>query len=514
MKIPVQKLVVRNGQQHTQTYWEEDDKNADQPSLLANLGVPRLKPQKTATSFPVDAALQKQWDETGRDVFAEEDAEAAIAAGLSPNAAASLQSGLPEWESLANHIYENNMDEMPRPKGGWQNKDGHRASDQRWAWENAGISMEDAAKWADAGFTHPWTGIPNLIRAGVPLERAIEWEKDSQEETGRFDGARLYLASTELNSDISLEEAYEYRRAFHGDTKSRMGYRELQFYKAGVPAKEAAAWNKAVGEYIGLDKIDSLRKLGWTPAKVRAAAKEITGQSGKYTFADDYTLAQLEKATPELGSSKLVMEWLQTARISKPVGDSDLFPPHVVKSIKEAEVYKERFRRETGIKMEPKDNYGLSSLLPLQRDALIDLFKDENRSNTVLEDDIMEKSMDLAKIVASSENLSILREHGFEFGDPATKEPYRISYGTAAYATFDATRADEHSRNKWMKEVAFRLYSKSVRQQEQRDRWNNDDNVDPVRLREALQADPKADDVKLDALLVANISNPVVGGWL
>jgi hypothetical protein len=65
-----------------------------------------------------------------------------------------------------------------------------------------------------------------------------------------------------------------------------------------------------------------------------------------------------------------------------------------------------------------------------------------------------------------------------------------------------------------MKELAFRLYSKKVRQQPERDRWTEDDSIDPVKLKDTLLNDPQVDDVRIDALLVSNIAAPVAEGWL
>jgi hypothetical protein len=219
------------------------------------------------------------------------------------------------------------------------------------------------------------------------------------------------------------------------------------------------------------------------------------------------------RSTEAVGSAKLVVEWAATAS-RETYNNDELFPPHVVRGVHEAEAFKSRVAKETGIKLNPEHNRDLLLLMPLQREAFLDLLKDGDRGFTPEDENHITKTMELARYIASSENLQVLRDHGFEFGNPVTKEPHVISFDSGTSHLFDAASADEHSRNKWMKELAFRLYSKKVRQQPERDRWTEDDSIDPVQLKDILLNDPQVDDVRIDALLVGNIAAPVAEGWL
>ena len=506
-KIPVTKTVVRNGQTHVQTYWEEEDKNSSQPSLLAGLGVSLPTQQKKSPAFPQDLELENQWRVIMGDQFDSPDAQAAIAAGLTFHAAQSIISTLPEWSSLSDYIYENNLDEQPRPKGGWQNRDGHPSSDQRRSWEQAGIPLETAVKWIDAGFKNANSGITEIIKAGIPMERAKVWVDHLR--LTRPNDYNIMVVWAELNSSMSLKEALQWRKEFNGHDKACLSPREIEFYEKGFTSSVAKRWSNACYEAVTIDQMIALKDLKWSPSSLKNAIKELDRYSNSKLNGD--LAKQIIDFTPKVGSPKLVLEWAEAERIMRE-GD-EVFAPEFIEKLHEVERFKDRAAKEYGISLQPASNYDLLQLLPNQRETLLYIMDDTSRFLSTGKESVRETA-ELARFISSPDNFTLLRENGFPFNDPQTNEPYNISFGSDNYADFDARTADKPARDKWMKELAFRLYSKTVRQQPQRDRWTEDDSIDPVQLKDLLLNDPKADDVRIEALLVANVAQPVAEGWL
>jgi len=505
-KIPVTKTVIRDGKPHVQTYWEEDDKNYDHPSLLAGLGV-SLPPQPKALSFPEDLELENQWRVIMGDQFDSLDAQAAIAAGLTFAAAQCMKSLLPEWVSLSDHIYENGLDELPRPKGGWKNKDGHTSTDQRHSWtvmEN--IPVEEAVKWIDAGFDRP-SVVAALLRENIPFERAKAWADEMAVSRGIRGDAGLPHAFSELRSSMSLEDVRQWRAEFGKMGYDFLDHREISFYDKKFPLSQAKRWNDVCYEDVEVDHMIALREMKWSPSTVKSALKGLPHKNRKLSRQSAELLIE---ETPRVGNPKLLLEWLNVARIKEYDGH---FSPELIQNIHEVERFKERASKEYGISFNSENNYELSQLLPVQRDVLLDIM-DSNERFLATGEKSVRKTAELASYISSPDNLAVLRENGFVFSNPDTNLPYDISFGSDDYRDFDARTADKHSRDKWMKELAFRLYSSSVRQQNQRDRWTEDDSIDPVKLKDILLADSKADDVRIEALLVANVAQPVVSGWL
>lgn len=508
-KIPVTKNVTRNGQVHTQTYWEEDDKASNQPSLLAGLGI-SIKPSNTRKTFPQDLELENQWRVIMGDGFDDPYVEAAIAAGLTFAAADHLAKGLPEWESLTDHVYENNLDEMPRPKGGWKYDRMRSTGDERSAWLREEIPLETAVKWVDAGFGVPYHGIPELIRAGVDVDRAKAWSDDMARTSGKTNGGALYLAHKEITSGIDLEEARQYRTEFFGDASRHLGPREIEFIKKGFTPAVAGRWHKITYESLPVDDIIKLRDMKWSPSLLKSTMRDLYGSTGAQARFGQDVAETLLRVTPQLGSPKVVADWSKYVR---QVDMNTEFSMSLIGSINDAEAFKKRALEETGVKIEPEYHHELAGLLPLQREAYLALMNTEERKNADVAYRVP-RTMTLAKAVASADNLKFLKDKGFIFGAKDTSQPIEISYAPKGYDVFNAAEATEESRNRWMKTLSFHMYSRKTRQDKHRDRFINDDSVDPIRLRDALINDPEVDDLRLEALLVGNIMPAVADGWL
>lgn len=508
-KVPVTKTVVRDGKTHTQTYWEEDDKAHSHPSLLAGLGVSLPNQQQKAASFPRDLELENHWRSLVGNDMGNPDVQAAIAAGLTFQAADYLKRNLPEWTSLSDHIYENNLDEQPRPKGGWKNEHGTTSDDQFRNWtELSDFSAEEAVRWIDAGLDNP--GLAEaLTREGISLERAKEWSDDAVEMKGlrRANGLGLGGAFDELRSSMTIEEARQWRKEFGRVGYDYLGERQIKFYEKGFQPAVAKRWQEACFDDVSTDQIIALKDMKWSPTTIKAAAKVLSYGTNQLSGEN---AEKLIEDTPKVGSPKLYVEWLNIARIEN--YDAG-FTPEVLQKVHEVEAFKKRASSEYGISLNAETNRDLYSMLPAQRETLLAIM-DNNDRFLVTDARTVSKVADLASFVSSPENLKFLTDSGFPLSNAETNAPYQISFGSNEYDDFDARTADKHSRDKWMKELAFRLYSTSVRQQEQRDRWTEDDSIDPIKLKDALLADPAAKDVKLDAMLVANVANPVVSGWL
>jgi hypothetical protein len=503
-KVPVTKTVIRDGKPHIQTYWEEDDKSVVQPSLLAGLGVALPPQQKKSAAFPKDLELENQWRVVMGDKFDHPDAQAAIAAGLTFQAAECMKTRLPEWTSLSDHIYDNNLDEQPRPKGGWKNKYGTPSTDQLHSWTVMNeIPVDEAVKWIDAGIDNP-NVVVSIIKEGIPFERAKAWSDEMAVSKGLRDGSGLAQAWAELNSSISLEDVRQWRAEFG---KGFLDWRALSFYDKEFPLSQAKRWNDICFDDVEVDQMIALRGMKWSPSTLKSALKALPYRNPKLSR---HEADQLIEDTPRVGSPKLMLEWLPVARIK---GHDGRFSPEIIESIHEVEKFKERASKEYGISFGAETNYELKELLPAQRDTLLDLMDSNDRFLSTGASSV-KKTAELARFISSPDNLAVLEENGFVFSNPDTNLPYDISFGSDDYADFDARTADKHSRDKWMKELAFRLYSSSVRQQNQRDRWTEDDSIDPIKLKDVLIADSKANDVRLDALLVANVAQPVASGWL
>lgn len=508
-KVPVTKTVIRDGKPHVQTYWEEDDKSFTQPSLLAGLGVSLPPQQKKPASFPQDLELENQWRVLMGKNFDHPEAQAAIAAGLTFQAAECIKSLLPEWTSLTDHIYENNLDEQPRPKGGWKNPSGSPSDDQlrRWTVMND-LTPDVAVKWIDAGLDNPELA-KGLIKSGISLERAKEWNDDAVATKGlrRANGLGIGGAYAEMQSSMTIDEARQWRKDFGRVGYDYLGYREIEFYEKGFGPAVAKRWNEACFDDVEVDQMIALRDMKWSPSTLKSALKVLPYRNQRLSGP---AASQLITDTPLVGSPKLMLEWLPVARIK---GHDGKFTPEIIESIHEVEKFKERAAKEYGISFQAESNYELQELLPAQRETLLDIMDSNDRFLNTSESSV-KKIAELARFISSPGNLAVLEENGFIFTNPETNTPYDISFGSDEYGDFDARTADKHSRDKWMKELAFRLYSYSVRQQNQRDRWTEDGTIDPVKLKDILLADPKANDVRLDALLVANVAQPVASGWL
>lgn len=507
-KIPVTKTVVRNGQTHVQTYWEEDEKKSSKQSALVGLGV-SLPPQQQKASFPQDVELESQWRVIMGDQFdSSDDAQAAIAAGLTFAAAQSLIKTLPEGTSLSDHVYENGMDQQPRPRGGWKNTDGHPSSDQRRAWEMKDIPLEAAVEWINAGFERPWTGVAELIQKGVPAERAGRWSNDMAFHRGVTGGAEIRLAWHELTSSLTLEEARKWRVEFSGKGEAYMTAREVEFHDKGFTAAVAKRWDGICYEDVDVDQMLALKHLKWSPTSVHKVLKFMDAFNSKLI---PETTQRLIEITPQVGSPKRVMEWAETEWMNRD-GDTP-FTDDFISRLHAVEQFKEYAVDEYGIGFAPESNRYLLYLLPRHRETLLELMDTKSGFLASTGKDISEYTT-LARFISSPENLAVLKNHGFVFADPQTDLPYGASFGTDKYDEFDAASADEHSRKKWMKELAFAMYSTSRRNPREISRWSEDDSIDPVQLKDVLLNAPDINDVRIEALLIANVAQPVAEGWL
>jgi hypothetical protein len=177
------------------------------------------------------------------------------------------------------------------------------------------------------------------------------------------------------------------------------------------------------------------------------------------------------------------------------------------------EQFKEYAVAEYGIGFAPESNRLILNLLPRQRQTLLELMDTKIGFLASTGKDISDQTT-LARFISSPENLAVLKSHGFIFDDPKIALPYGASFGTDKYDDFDAATADDHSRKKWMKELAFTMYSSSRRNPQEISRWADDDTIDPGQLKNVLLNDPEINDVRIEALLVANVAQPVAEGWL
>lgn len=496
-KIPVTKTVVRNGQTHIQTYWEEDDKGSSgASSVLAGIGA-SLPAQHDHRLFPEDEVLKSKWSADESNPFNSTDTEAAIAAGLTVNAARFIASDLPEWKSLGDHIYESGMEEMPRPKGGWKNKDAQLSTDQLQSWASANVPLEEAVQWIDAGFEMP-SGATELMQAGVALERAKQWN-DHMKKGKKRDGDITKFIH-ELKSDISLEGAIEYRKALKGNATEAMTPRDLEFYAKDIPANEAARWAKAAEDDVSVSQFVKLNEWNWTPSAVKNIATEFYGPN--FSKFDTNTVDFVFDVTNKLGSAKLVNDWFPVVLAANRTFSRDMFNSAVVRQIHDSEEFKSRAHKETGIGISKSENQQLLMMTPESRDVYIGIMNSDHRGDSSGKD--VRDALKLANFIGTSDNLGVLKDNGFVFGNPDTDKPYTLAFDDRAYEGFDASSADESSRNKWMKETALRLYSGTVRQQNERDRWTEDSKVDVVAFKDALIANPSASDEQLETLMASS----------
>lgn len=521
-KVPVQKQVMRDGKLHTQTYWEESNPQQARSNTLANLGVSLVGQYGTKVA---DDPVRKAWNNSTL-VSSEavrrgdEQVEACIAAGLTPEAALFLQRKLSPGQTITDYIYDNGLDQEPRPRNGWNNA--FASDDQRASWlrsaEQDGYSLEQAVEWIDAGFPFPWSGIPSLIKKGVSPERAMEWEADVQKEyrgSGSIGGS-LYLYEHELVSDISLEEAKEWRKHMSSDNRHLpMDERTLRFRSLGFAPDEAARWQNVMYVSTPAQSAAELKSLGWSPSSVKAAVKELSKYSREKSLIGEDYAQELIYATRELGSPKVVKAWVSTVHFA---WDDGFMAPGAIKTVADTEAWRLEAQKATGVAIEQRDYSALSALLPKQREAYLKIMGIEGRD----QDDKayrVARAMDLSRMLSSAENVQFLQDAGFPLGVENGQVINGSSHPSGGYDTFDAASSAPEPRNRWMRSVAVSLYWKNtynnrVTGDDMRKIIENPD-IDPVRLKGALlgkQGDISP--VQLEAIVLADISAAVSDGWL
>lgn len=515
-KIPVTRTVMRDGKPHIQTYWEESDpkKTAAKP-LLPQVPVSpsdqRVDPVRKAwNNSPLvnKSALKRNSEEV----------EAAIAAGFTPEAALYLKAhSVPAGESLTDYIYENELDQLPRPRDGWQNSGG--SDDQRRSWMRAvddGITLEQAVEWIDAGFPQPWSGIPALIKDGVTPERALEWEQDQTRAMynyGRQIGGSLYLHRDELLSDMTLEETKEWRKAMSDSGASSLDQRDIEFRNLGFTPVEAARWNKVMYRDVPVGSILELKKMGWSPSSIKATASQLFVGA---KVSDEFT-NELIRITPLVGGPKVVKGWIKTVYQS---WDDGFGNPRAVDSVVEAEAWKAKAKNVTGVPIDQKEHRKLASLLPKQRDAYLDVMTTEGREADQREFKVS-RAMDLARTIGSSENYRFLQEKGFPLGstDNGVVQASGHAGTSRGYDVFDAASASKEDQDKWLRSMATSMYwinySETSVSGDDRRRIIENKDIDPVKLKDALLSHRGAIRyVQLEGIVAGGVESAVSGGWL
>jgi hypothetical protein len=449
----------------------------------------------------------------------DEEVEACIAAGLTPEAALHLKSYvLSEGVSLADYIYDNGLDQAPRPREGWSNAG--RSEDQRRSWLRAvddhGITLEQAVEWIDAGFPSPSTGISELIKAGVSTDRAKEWDEDLRRRYKVGVGSNLYLCAHELKSGITLEEAIVWRAAMSSvkSSDSPLGSSEMEYWKLGFKPDEAARWRKIASYHVPLEKLLKLRDQKWSPSALVATMKEVGNTSGQNLLDEEFA-DELIRVTPLVGGPKVVKAW---TRVVYQSWDDGFDNPRAVEAIREAEEWKKNAEQVTGVNIEPKDYHAMASLLPLQRGAYIEIMGIEGRGADIREYKVA-RAMSLARVLGSPSNINVLRENGFPLGSTGTEIVQGSAHAMKGWDTFDAAAASPKDRNRWMRSVATTLYWKNTHE----NRVTGDDmrkvienpDIDPVLLKDTLlNSAGSISPVQLEGILIAGVGTAVSEGWL
>jgi hypothetical protein len=510
---------MRDGKPHLQTYWEESDpKKGGFNPVLSKLGVSLSSQDKdpvreawNASKIVNQAAVKRR----------DENVEAAIAAGFTPEASKYLEAYvIPRGQSMADYIYENGLDQMPRPREGWTNAGG--SDDQRKNWMRAadtdGVSLEQAVEWIDAGFPFPWSGIPALIKAGVPAERAMEWETDSK--NSRFNasrqvGGQLYLYQKELLSDLTIEEAREWR-TFMSEAGTPLDSREIEFRDLGFAPAEAARWKNIM--YYGTSPKTALKlkELGWSPSSVKSVLGEVRVR-GKVANLSEEFANELIRVTPLVGGPKIVKGWIKVVERS---WDDGFDNPQAVRSVVESEAWKAHAKKVTGVPIEAKDHWKLASMLPKHREAYLEVMNTEGRDGEDREYRVS-RAMDLARTIASAENYHFLKSKGFPLGstEDGIVQANGHSGAGKGYDIFDAESASKEDQDRWLRSMATTMYWKnySETQVSSKDRESviaNPD-IDPVKLKDTLIAYRGAiKAVQLEGIVVGGVESAVAGGWL
>lgn len=525
-KIPVQRTVIRDGKPHLQTYWEESDpkKTGNSGSALSKLGV--SLPGQNQNGADSDDPVRRAWNVStlvSRQAVKRGDSEveACIAAGFTPEAALYLKGhAVPNGTSLTDYIYDNELDQAPRPRNGWTNSGG--SDDQRKAWlmaiDSHNIPLEKAVEWIDAGFPYPWSGIPALIQKGASPERAAIWEQDvSKRYRNRGIGSNLYMFEREILSDIDLEEAIVWRKAMNSANSADvpLGSQEMEYRSLGFKPDEAARWKKVTAYNTPVEKLAELKSQGWNPTGVKEAMKEI-GRGGSKQLLGERFAEQLIRFTPLVGGPKIVRSWIKVVDQSFEGGGID--DPRAAKAVLDAEAWKTQAQQATGVTIEPKDYYRMASLLPLHRDAYIEIMNIEGRENDDREYRVV-RAMDLARMIASPSNLRVLQDAGFPLGSMGTGVVNGTDHAMKGFEVFDAGSASPENRDRWMRSVAVSLYWKNtydnrVTGDDMRKVIDNPD-IDPVKLKDALVSRRgDVSPVQLEGLVLADINSAVSDGWL
>lgn len=510
---------MRDGKPHLQTYWEESDpQKAIGSPMLSKLGVSLPKqnedPVRQAwnTSTVVNQAAVKRRDEN---------VEASIAAGLTPEASKYLEAhAVPKGQSLADYIYENGLDQMPRPREGWKNAGG--SDDQRKDWLRAvdadGIFLEQAVEWIDAGFPFPWSGIPALMKAGVPAERAMEWEKDDN--IARFSqrqiGGHLYLFEKELRSNLTLDEAREWRAAMSNNPGNPLDERDIEFRNLGFDPAAAGRWKNIMYYGTSPQMAFELKEMGWSPSSIKSTLNEMTRQGQSAKLGEEFA-AELIRITPLVGGPKVVKGWIKVVNQS---WDDGFDNPQAVKSVVESEAWKAHAKKVTGVAIDPKDHYKLASMLPKHRDAYLEVMNTEGRESDD-RDYKVSRAMDLARTIASAENYHFLKAKGFPLGatDDGIVQASGHAGGGRGWDVFNAESASKEDQDRWLRSMAttmyWKNYSESPVSTEDRVKVIGNKDIDPVKLKDTLLSHRGAiKAVQLEGIVVADVSSAVAGGWL
>lgn len=517
-KIPVQRTVMRDGKPHLQTYWEESDpKKGGFSPVLSKVGISLPSQGKDPvreawnTSTVVNKAAVRRGDEN---------VEAAIAAGLTPEACKYLEAYvIQNGQSLSDYIYENGIDQMPRPREGWKS-DGS-SDDQRRTWmmsmESNGFSMDQAVEWIDAGFPHPWTGIPALIKAGVPAERAMEWEK--YDKTSRFGyastiGGQLYLYEKELLSDLSIDEAREWREVMSSEGAAPLDARDIEFRNLGFTPAEAARWKNVMYYDTTPQQALELKGVGWSPSSIKATLNEVT-RKGKNAKLGGEFAQEMIRVTPLVGGPKAVKGWIKTVEQS---WDDGFENPQAVKAIVEAEAWKAHAKKVTGVAIEMKEHWKLASMLPKQRDAYLEVMSTEGRDGDDREYRVS-RAMDLARTIGSAENYRFLTDRGFPLGATNKGIVQANGHTGGKYDVFDAESASVQDQNRWLRSMATTMYwmnySETRVSSEDRTKVIDNPDIDPVKLKDTLLAyGGGINAVQLEGIVVGGVESAVAGGWL
>lgn len=507
-KVPVQKIVNRNGTSHVQTYWEASDPNGKNASKLSGQP-PKLPAGEEA--IVRDRSLRDAWRSylTKSPKLAEV-AEEFIRAGLAPSAASVLSSDLAAKsggitnDEIIDHLYEHGLIDQPAPKAGWS---AIHTTNQKKLWDDAGVPAPTAIEWIDAGFPSPHSGIPELVNGGVSAKRAKEWTASiyatQPDKMGQY-GSGLWMFRHELKSKMSVSEAEEWRKVVNGH-RGALEERDLEMHRQGFTAKEAVRWNNVTYGEVTVEQLVELKKQKWSPSNIKSAlsaTRNKTSRSGDDKLGTELA-AGLITASARLGSVKTAIAWvpaLTKGNTSEGYGGDRL------ERVVEAERFKDGLRSKTGLDIAASLN---SEIYRLDTPAQETLLEMAGSGMTVDSASAQNDLILTAEHIGSPSKLELLRRGGYKL----TKEdgrPVRLTDSAYSRAMNPETSSPAEI-NRWLRYEAASIYADYLFHIKD---WVDDDRVDPAQFKTLLEGNPSITSSELEATLIHGINKNVADGWL